>query len=89
MPEGFAYNNEYGATYFLYVTYWTCLLECAYLVLALLAALFPRQRPLYRTAWALRSIAAPAACLVALLYWTLIFPATGVTDYVVRVGSSE
>ena len=25
--EGFGYNNQYGATYFLYVTYWTCLLQ--------------------------------------------------------------
>lgn len=84
MPSGFAFNNQYGAHFFLYVTYWTCLLESAYFILALLAALLPRQRGLYRTTWALRSIVAPAACLVSLLYWTLIFPATGITDYVVR-----
>lgn len=89
VPSGFAFNNEYGAHYFLYVTYWTCLLESAYLSLAFLAALFPRHRALYRTTWALRSIVAPAACLVALLYWTLIYPATGVTDYVVRASILE
>jgi hypothetical protein len=82
LPDGFAHSNEYGATYFLYVTYWTCLLEAVYLAMAFLTALFPRHRAIYRTTWVLRTITAPTACLVALLYWTLIFPATGVTDYV-------
>ncbi len=57
-------------------------MQSAYLILALLTALFPRRRSLYRAAWVLRTITAPAACLVSLLYWAMIFPSTGTTDYV-------
>lgn len=76
------YNNEYAGTYFLYVTYWTCLLQAAYLLLAFVAAAkFPAHKPLYRACWCLRNIVAPASCMVAGLYWSLIFPANMTTDF--------
>lgn len=76
------FNNEYAGHYFVYVTYWTCLVQAAYLLLALVAAAkFPEHKPLYRAVWCLRNVAAPGACMVALLYWTLIFPANMTTDF--------
>ncbi len=81
---------DYGVLWLIYATNWTAMLLWAYLALAFVAmAVAAQDRRRESTArwvglggWVLRDTVAPAAVMVMLLYWALLFPADPHTNFV-------